>query len=94
MPIPSKFDLMRWNRELAQTRVAANPIGFTAPAPAPVVPFMEIDGVKYREKGTTTTNGCIGCAFSGLDCADANDAAEKAFGGRCWRRGVIYIRAN
>lgn len=93
MPRLSKFDLMRNNREVAACRIHyARAVDAAQPVHA-AVPTMEIDGVKYRE-APDTGSGCDGCAFDAGCRASYRDAADKAFGGRCSRRGVIYIRAE
>jgi hypothetical protein len=65
-------------------------------AEEPVMPTMEIDGVRYREESVPgPTNTCKGCEYPGhLGCAPAWRAAEAAFGGSCEARRVIYIRAE
>ena len=64
----------------------------SAPTPAPAVPTMEIDGVRYREEKSV---GCSGCAFvSQSRCRAIEPATELAFGGPCEKRDVIYLRAD
>ena len=60
---------------------------------APEQPSMVLDGVEYVE--APEVSWCHECAFKvgdGDGCMDAERAAQKAFGGTCEERSVIYIR--
>jgi len=60
---------------------------------APEQPSMVLDGVEYVE--APEVSWCHECAFKvgdGDGCMDAERAAQKAFGGTCEERHVIYIR--
>lgn len=60
---------------------------------APEQPSMVVDGVEYVE--APEVSWCHECAFKvgdGDGCMDAERAAQKAFGGTCEERSVIYIR--
>ncbi len=91
MERPTKFQLMRDNRYVAEARVAeqarASLQRLIADAkagisPVFVVPTMEIDGVKYRELPEWTGNGlrrtCEGCAFDTSPTSCWLDSREGA----------------
>ena len=69
-----------------------------APTPAPAVPTMEIDGVRYREASESDAVApCLECAFYNTGCHEGKPQwrkAEQAFGGDCIERSVIYLRAD
>lgn len=106
---PTKFSKMRANREAYEWRKRdmtpyreAVKAGVTAerllaaPLTPPAVPTMEVDGMKYKEAPDEGAS-CHGCAFADdpRSCADFfAPLADKAFGGPCGRRNVIYIRAE
>lgn len=109
MPKPTKFDLMRQNRELRELRIAdaefradvqstiaadLATLRDTAQLIAePAVPTMEIDGVLYREEPEVSI--CEDCAFQHLaGCEAVHETAVSVFGAYCGPRGVIYIRAE
>jgi hypothetical protein len=105
MSKPTKFDLMRANRDLAEWRIRGRApdteaigYGLTGECAA-VVPTMKIDGVKYREApglGADDWHSCAGCAFEAapdMVCDSASDAGYAGFGASCGSRGVIYIKA-
>lgn len=106
MSRPTKFDLMRANRDAADWRnrdrqpyQEAVKAGVTAER-LTAVPSMELYGVKYVE--APETNICDGCALNGggLNCRlpngwhDDNPLTLRAFGGGCMNRRVIYVRAE
>ena len=102
MSKPTKFDLMRAGRERAEWMRSSlqyprlhQP---ACPISEPVVPTMEIDGVKYHEAPEREgANVCDGCAFYGLGgraCDRTTEPADTAFGVHCMDRNVIYIRAT
>lgn len=103
MKPPTKFELMRRNRENVGLRRLLNDVDAlieadkTLFAPEPAVPTMEIDGVRYRESKPAIYQDCEGCAFMQAQppCEVVNEAAQAAFGRDCYGgSGVIYIKAE
>ena len=104
MDKPTKFALMRKNRNLREWRIAdaalvAEQEALTMRAPKPAVPTMEIDGVRYREvpeAGVRDEDGCYGCAFENdvSLCQSSAAPAIDAFGQGCSMRRVIYGKAG
>ena len=104
MPRPTKCEIMRERREVRACNIhyAAALAAESAPAVAPAVPTMEIDGLLYRESPELPEEqreglgNCYGCAFdNNIDrCVTAGKDSAAAFGGDCRTRPVIYISAE
>ena len=106
MPRPTKFELMRANRDAADWRnrdrapSRENVKAWVPPKQLAAVPTMQVDGVRYREvqDNWSDTGACAGCAFQnapdGYQCLKVEPVAIEAFGGDCAERRVIYIRAE
>ena len=109
MKPPSKFQLMRQNRESHEWRardttpyIQAVKAGVTAERllAASIETVMELDGVKYREapepKGGLNGDCCRGCAFDNdIDSCDRGSRMGRAaFGISCGSNRTIYIRAE
>jgi len=90
-PAPAPVGMIRARR--LQRRFVAEHGPFSAAQTAPEQPSMVLDGVEYVE--APEVSWCHECAFKvgdGDGCMDAERAAQKAFGGTCEERSVIYIR--
>lgn len=89
---PTKFALMRAGRARLERSISKMA---EADEPAPAVPTMEIDGVRYKEAPLLgRLNDCTGCAFKHEPCNQAWQVSKDAFGDNCEARRVIYIRAD
>jgi len=99
MPRPTKFEILRANRELADWRnrdmtpyTEAVKAGVTAErilaAPLePAVPTMEIDGERYRMEVAPVAGLCEGCANwtpgKTANCLPWNAKGAQVFGKTC-----------